>query len=333
MTIGHRAVELDVTLPAGSIATTQLLPIFQTLTNLVVNAAEESVSRQGRSVSCSKGCGACCRQPVPISETEARAISRLVDAMPEPRRMSIRTRFSDARSRLDAAGMLGRYRNPERLTSVELMSLARDYFALGIACPFLEDESCSIHADRPLACREYLVTSPAENCANPAGCTIEPVPLALRVAAAVRAVDQNGRDDRSGWVLLSLALEWATKYPESEQRPAEELLQEYFDRLSPRTDWVFDANLRPFLTAIGWALGAEFGPGDWLAVKNGLRETDESIDRWFEFTFATSLAAHLYLARGQGGIVRFRSSLPKELESQLRLTAALCQRFTLSSTD
>jgi Fe-S-cluster containining protein len=34
-------------------------------------------------------------------------------------------------------------------------------------CPFLEDESCSIHPDRPLVCREYLVTSPAELCAGP----------------------------------------------------------------------------------------------------------------------------------------------------------------------
>ncbi len=44
---------------------------------------------------------------------------------------------------------------------------ARRYFHLGIACPFLEDESCSIHADRPISCREYLVTSPAVNCADP----------------------------------------------------------------------------------------------------------------------------------------------------------------------
>jgi hypothetical protein len=33
------------------------------------------------------------------------------------------------------------------------------YFLQGVACPFLEAESCGIHPDRPLACREYLVTS------------------------------------------------------------------------------------------------------------------------------------------------------------------------------
>ncbi|HEY5241787.1 MAG TPA: YkgJ family cysteine cluster protein [Polyangiaceae bacterium] len=28
-----------------------------------------------------------------------------------------------------------------------------------VSCPFLEEESCSIHPDRPPICREYLVTS------------------------------------------------------------------------------------------------------------------------------------------------------------------------------
>ena len=38
--------------------------------------------------------------------------------------------------------------------------LGREYFQLGIPCPFLEEESCSIYHDRPITCREYLVTSP-----------------------------------------------------------------------------------------------------------------------------------------------------------------------------
>ncbi|MEZ5279133.1 MAG: hypothetical protein R2770_01565 [Acidimicrobiales bacterium] len=36
-----------------------------------------------------------------------------------------------------------------------------------VACPLLDDGVCSIRPDRPLACREYLVTSDPKHCAPP----------------------------------------------------------------------------------------------------------------------------------------------------------------------
>jgi len=330
-TIGDRPMELDITVPAGENPPTQLLPIYQGLANLVVDAAVDKVAQFGKTVSCRKGCGACCRQPVPISETEALAIAQLVDELPESRKSDVRARFEDARYRLAKAGLLDRYEHPERLTSVEIMALAANYFALGIPCPFLEDESCSIHPDRPLACREYLVTSPAENCARPGETLIEPVPITTRVAAAVRAGDRGKANDRTGWVLLSLAPHWAENHPIQDVRPGPELLQEFFDRLFTRSDWVHEANLRPFLTAVGWALGAEFNAGDWLSVENGIPETNELENRWFEFAYACQQSAHLRLARGANNIVRFQTKLPDEALSRTRLAATMCQQFELVS--
>ena len=66
------------------------------------------------------------------------------------------------------------------------------YFRLGIACPFLESESCSIHRDRPLVCREYLVSSPSEHCADPVRGTIERVPLAGGLSRRL-AIGPEGR--------------------------------------------------------------------------------------------------------------------------------------------
>jgi Fe-S-cluster containining protein len=237
LTFGNRPVDLEITLPADSVSATDLLPIYQGLTNLVVDIGVEAVEHRGEAVSCRKGCGACCRQPVPISETEARAVAQLVENLPEPRRSIVRERFVGARNRLAAAGLLEAFSHPERVTGTDAMSNSARYFNLGIACPFLEEESCSIHPDRPLACREYLVTSPAENCARPAESELRPVPLPARVAAAVRAGDRP-TPDGVGWVLLALAPDWAATHPEPPPRPGPELFQEFFDRLLPRTDWV-----------------------------------------------------------------------------------------------
>jgi Fe-S-cluster containining protein len=107
------------------------------------------------------------------------------------------------------------------------------YFAQGIPCPFLEEESCSIHADRPTACREYLVTSPAENCSRPTPETVEMVPVPLKVWTALSRFDEVPAGGRYiCGVPLVLAPEWAESHPEEPPpRPGPELLQELFEKL------------------------------------------------------------------------------------------------------
>ena len=327
---GDRPVVLEVHLPAGPASATDLLPIYRGLTNLVVDIGVEAVEKRGETVSCRKGCGACCRQPVPISESEARAVARLVDELPEPRRSAMRARFADAKNRLAAAGLLEAFEHPERVTGLDAMANSARYFALGMACPFLEDESCSIHPDRPLACREYLVTSPVENCSRPTEGNLRPVPLPARVAAAVRAGDRDESVDSAGWVLLALAPDWAATHPEPPPQPGPVLFQKFFDRLLPRTDWIHETNLRPFLTAVGWAVGAEFGPGDWAAVEKGLPNTDEGADHWFDYTYAVPRASRVRMARVIGEeTVRIQMAVSDELLPQVRLAAAICQQYQL----
>jgi hypothetical protein len=75
------------------------------------------------------------------------------------------------------------------LSPDERGTLSLEYLALGIACPFLEDESCSIHAERPLACRQHLVTSPARNYQKPTRESISRVALAANVHDAVKRLE------------------------------------------------------------------------------------------------------------------------------------------------
>jgi hypothetical protein len=105
------------------------------------------------------------------------------------------------------------------------------YFNLGIPCPFLEEESCSIYHDRPIACREYLVTSPAGNCAQPSPDTVKLIPLPFRIWTALARVDDESR--RAPWVPLILAPEWAEIHPDdSAARPGPALLRSLFDQIT-----------------------------------------------------------------------------------------------------
>ena len=197
-------VELDVRsrVPSGETSLRALLPAIQPIASSIVDAAVQPVA----GVSCRAGCGACCRQPVPIAESEAELLVDLIESMPEARRRAVVRRFERGLERLAEHGLLEAL---EDLNDVEDLDarqrLGRAYFDLQIPCPFLEDESCGIHPDRPLACREYLVTSPAEACASPSPEAIEMVPIPARPSVALYRMDEAGAPRPARSLVLILA--------------------------------------------------------------------------------------------------------------------------------
>ncbi len=206
LSIGNLKIVQPITAPVNPVPATAVVPALQDLVNAVVDAAEKQSIADGRQVSCRKGCGACCRQLVPISRTEGERLLALLDGMPSERRTELGRRFADAAAAIKAGGLDRRGARSDRE-----MSLA--YFALRVPCPFLEEESCSIHADRPLVCREYLVTSPPELCAGPAQEGVRPVAVP-KVSLAARRL----QDDADDWFPLALLLDWARSRPGKAER-------------------------------------------------------------------------------------------------------------------
>jgi Fe-S-cluster containining protein len=233
LSLSGRVVSAEIQVPTAPVSPLEFLPLFQQFTDAVMDIAVEDAAAHNQTVSCRKGCGACCRQLVPISEMEAHWIRDLLHAMPEARRTAVRARFDEARRRLNEAGLLEKLLQRETLKLEEITPLGEFYFDLGIPCPFLDDESCSIHRDRPLACREYLVSSPAENCAHPRPETIEKIePFGKPSLIAARLGEETSAEFMP-WVPLTLALEWAEDHPDSiPLRPGTEIMEEFFARLS-----------------------------------------------------------------------------------------------------
>src|SRR4051812_39631140 len=167
LSVRGRKFDLELGVFADTVPAEAMLPLFRSFAENFVDMAVKEAEQQGKKITCQKGCGACCRQLVPISAIEARQLAKMVEQMPPVRRQIIRQRFANARRKLSEAGLLGKLSRPQDMDEEQRKTIAPEYFALGMACPFLEFESCSIHPDRPIACREYLVTSPAEFCASP----------------------------------------------------------------------------------------------------------------------------------------------------------------------
>jgi Fe-S-cluster containining protein len=215
LTVGTLRIAHPITVPDAAVPASEVVPALQGLVNAVVSEAE-----MGETISCRKGCGACCRQLVPISRTEGERLLQLVEAMPSERRSAVEARFADAERRVIAAGLADRVDKSDR-------ELSTAYFALRVPCPFLEEESCSIHADRPLVCREYLVTSPAELCAAPKQEGVTPVAVP-KLSMAARKL----QDDSDDWFPLALLMSWARRRPRtSSKRTGPEWIQRFLRQI------------------------------------------------------------------------------------------------------
>ena len=232
LNISGAKIELEVTAPANPVRPVKMLPVFQHLTNVVVEVGVSKAEAAGEKISCAKGCGACCRQLVPIAESEAYQLRALVNEMPEPRRSTILARFAEAKAKLQETGLFDRILFPGELTVEGRRQLGLEYFRQGIPCPFLEEESCSIHPDRPLACREYLVTSPAKHCAEPSAETVRCVEMPGSVAQTVQILTSTRAVK---WLPMILALDWAEENPDqTPPRPGPEWMQAVFRELTKK---------------------------------------------------------------------------------------------------
>ena len=229
-----------VRVPTARIRPVDFLPSIHPLADALVEAAVHAVRREGKAISCRAGCGACCRQLVPISLVEAQFLAELVAGWPEERRGRVMRRFQEAVASLRAAGLLervGAAQQGQGASDHEKTELARDYFRAQVACPFLEAESCSIHPDRPLSCREYLVTSPAARCETPGLGVIEKVPLYVKPTQVLfRFHDGEGRGEVR-WVPLVLAMQWAAGRGQDDdpRRPGDAMFQDFVQRLAEQS--------------------------------------------------------------------------------------------------
>src|SRR3989442_12014968 len=88
LTIRGRRFNMEMGIPRGDKRPSEMLPLFRSVAEAMIDVGVKDEAEAGRKVSCKKGCGACCRQLVPISAIEARDIAKVVEKMPQERRQT-----------------------------------------------------------------------------------------------------------------------------------------------------------------------------------------------------------------------------------------------------
>ncbi len=230
-------ITTEVAVPTGFVPVTAIVPLMHSMGGQMQELEQNRLHDQGQVVSCQKGCAACCRMLVPLSAPEAFAFKQFYDQLPDERQGVLRSRIESSQARLHEAGLLASLndvaesQNP--LTDETLEPLNRAYYALRIPCPFLEEERCTIYEERPAACRELLVTSPAELCQDLTNPDIQAVPVSVRISTTLGLLWAELTGTAERLIPLPVALDWAIRHQEDRHRtwPGNELFDKVLDKV------------------------------------------------------------------------------------------------------
>ncbi|MBN2036354.1 MAG: YkgJ family cysteine cluster protein [Chitinispirillaceae bacterium] len=204
-----------------------LVPPIHELASGVVDLAIKRAEKEGQRLSCKPGCGVCCCQLVPLAPAEAFYMVDRLRAMPRDERIPILERFQSIEAILIETGLRADLGSIDKASDSN--SIARAYFALRRPCPFLVHDSCSIHPWRPIACREYNVTSPPALCADPFSNSIASIRLHRRISAGLTKFCAETAGLPPGLVPMPLLFDYYETYRETAEKtwPGVEL----FDRV------------------------------------------------------------------------------------------------------
>lgn len=232
ITVGGRPLSLAMELPDRQVSLRELLPLIQIIDHKIIDVAVREANDKGEMVRCSKGCGACCKQLVPITQTEAWHISHVVNTLPKQKQKRIKQAYIDAEQLIKQGGLWEVLSNTAEIENMR--EIGFDYFDLGIDCPFLENDACSIHPVRPLSCREFLATSPPKECSQPREMKIRSVDIPTRISNVLSRVETDKKEGTFEWVPLSMALSWAGGHQEPPKMASTVWMEKFFNTLSGR---------------------------------------------------------------------------------------------------
>jgi Fe-S-cluster containining protein len=219
-------VEIDT----GPTRLAELVPTAYDLTDILVERANRNEEKAGRKITCGPGCGTCCCQMVALSPPEALYFADLVASLPEPQRKEVIGRMERVSEELERRNWIDDLLDPDYSDEV-VLPIAKEYFFLNRPCPFLKNQSCGIHPFRPIACREYNVTSPAEGCVDPYRYGVAKVPMPLPLSAPLSILTAKLTGTKPRLIPLTLSLRWVAEHSNLKdcQWPGVELFQRFMD--------------------------------------------------------------------------------------------------------
>ena len=205
-----KATHLNIGVADKQARLADIVPLARTISTKLAIAVLGRLKENGQFVPCRKGCSTCCNYLIPLSVPEVFCLREELLAMQtDDNGMGLRYCLDTAERILDNF--------PQTFCSEDFCSndqssiwqINKWYAGLELACPFLSEGLCSLYEQRPLACREHIVTDLAFLCeANHKDKpNVVQMPVSILEALGLLAAELEQSDVDA--IMLPFAFAWA----------------------------------------------------------------------------------------------------------------------------
>lgn len=205
-----KSIHFDIGVADRQAGLVDMVPLARTISTKLALTVLDSLGKNGQYVPCCKGCSACCSCLIPLSVPEVFCLREELLTMP-----------TDDSSRVlpsclkTAERILDNF--PQTFCSEDFCSKGQSsigqinkwYAGLELVCPFLSEGLCSLYEQRPLACREHIVTDSVFFCkADHKGePNVVQMPVSILEVLGLLTAELEQSDVEA--IMLPLAFAWA----------------------------------------------------------------------------------------------------------------------------
>jgi len=210
LVVAGKTVQFHINVAAKQATLADIVPLARRLSTKLTNLFLGSLRENGQSVPCRKGCSACCSYLIPLSIPEVFRLRGELLAMPaDYSRGILRACLDTAEKILDSRSQTTYLESFSESGQSQISQMSKWYAGLKLACPFLSDGLCMLYEQRPLACREHLITGSSFFCQPDHGGepNVAAMPISVLEAVGQLTAELEGLDIEA--VMLPLAFPWA----------------------------------------------------------------------------------------------------------------------------
>ena len=221
-----RGTSINIEVPNQPLRLIDAVPVMHCITDVLV---QNAISRSEQVVTCGPGCGVCCKQLVPLSVPEVFYTVEKLLTVPLGQRGYFLEMFDQNEKVLDMCNFTDALRKID-ITKNDSV-IAKEYFGLGLFCPFLINQSCSIHEWRPVVCREFNSLSDPALCDDPFNNLIKKVNYYKRPSSVLARLCSVLTGVPSIFIPVPLLFENFEKFKEISTHtwPSDDLIQKLLD--------------------------------------------------------------------------------------------------------
>ena len=210
-----------------------IVPLARALSTEVALLMLGKIAKEGEYVPCCKGCSECCNYLVPVSVPEAFRIRDELLAMPTEQGGLLLQSFLDAsRTILDSTNNgCDLSRICDASSEEQLSDLSKWYRGLKLPCPFLSESICTSYEQRPVTCREYIVTGTPLICKNESIGKSNAVTLPVSINNVLVDLSSRLEQSEAESIILPLLLPWTQENLVRGERtwPAEMMVRRFVE--------------------------------------------------------------------------------------------------------